>query len=235
MRARGEDESFLDTMQNPQEQVVAYALTTLQRVKDRLQFTDTTSDAELTRMINSATDFIERECGKSGLEKAPNDGHFAKKTYTNEIYSVNGSRQQYLILRNAPVTTLTSFQWRAGTPSNPNWTSFITDQFELLEDGTTGIVRVYGVMPRLYSNMIRATYIAGYAIDWPNAGNGSTHLLPADLTNTCENLVVRIFKRRQVPGKTGETMQGATINWRDALDAMDQQVMKHYIRVGNFF
>lgn len=222
-------------MSTPQETIYPYALTTLQRVKDRLQISPNDSDGVLTRMINAATDFIERECGKSGLEKAPNDGHFMTKTYTNEVYSVFGSKQNYLVLRNAPVSVLTSFQWRAGTPSNPNWTSFITDQFELLEDGTSGIVRVYGVMPRLYSNMLRATYTAGYLIDWQNAGNGSTHTLPADLTNLCENLVVRIYKRRLLDGKASENIQGATTTWKDKLDAFDMNVLNNYRRVGNIF
>ena len=218
-----------------QETVYPYALSTLARVKDRLQIAQPDLDSVLTRMINAATDYIERQCGKTGLEKAPNDGHFISKTYTNEVYSVRGAKQIYLPLRNAPVSVLTSFQWRAGTPTNPNWTDFIPDQFELLEEGTTGIVRVYGVMPRLYSNMLRATYTAGYLIDWQNAGNGSTHTLPADLTNLCENLVVRIFKRRQLDGKASEAIQGATTAWKDKLDAFDQDVINNYRRVGNTF
>ena len=222
-------------MPTPAEQIYSYALTTLQRVKDRLQITQTDSDAELIRLINGATDFIERECGKSGLEKYPNDGHFVQKTYQNEVYTIHAARQNRLILRNAPVSALTSFQWRAGTPSNPNWTDFITDQFELEEDGTSGIVRVYGVMPRLYSNMLRVTYTAGYPVDWPNAGSTATHRLPADLTNLCENLVVRIFKRRQIDGKASENIQGATVTWRDKLDAFDLNVIANYRRVGNFF
>jgi Phage gp6-like head-tail connector protein len=215
--------------------VYPYALTTLLRVKDRLQINQTDFDSVLTRMINAATDFIERECGKTGLEKYPNDGHFIKKTYTNEIYSARGNRQIRLILRNAPVTVLTSFQWRAGTPSNPNWTDFIADQFELEEDGTSGIVRVYGAIPALYSNMLRATYTAGYAVDWQNAGNGSTHQLPADLTDTCENVVTRTFKRRQLAGQSSEAIQGATVSWRNDIDSQDKAVIERYRRVGNIF
>jgi Phage gp6-like head-tail connector protein len=223
-------------MPTTQEKTVWYALTTLARVKDRLDITITDVDAKLTRMINGATDYIERECGKTGLENYPLDGHFAKKTYTNEIYSVNGRRQNRLVLNNAPVSALTSFQWRAGTPSNPQWTDFIIDQYELEETGTSGIIRVYGAMPSIYSNMLRATYTAGYALDWPNAGNfdGShamTHLLPADLTNLCENLVVRIFKRRMLDGKASEAIQGAQTNWRDQLDSFDRDVLAHYRRI----
>jgi len=217
-------------MPTVKEKVYPYALTTLARVKDRLDIAIDDKDPIFIRMINGATDYIERECGKSGLEKSPNDGHFMQKTYTNEVYSIRGTKQIYLPLRNAPVSALTSFQWRAGTPSNPQWTSFITDQFELVEDGTSGIVRVYGVMPRLYSNMIRATYTAGYPFDWQNAGNAGSHLLPADLTNLCENIVVRIYKRRMLDGKSSENIQGATTSWRDALDSFDRDVINAYKR-----
>lgn len=282
-----------------QESVVPYALTTLQRVKDRLQINTTAQDTVLTRMINSATDFIERECGKSGMTAYPNDGHFVQKTYTNEVYTAKGPRQQRLVLRNSPVTylivtgdltqgspivqnmtpstgivqgmplyniqglfpqgtvvssvngssvtmsnpasaTLTgavfeisgliSFQWRAGTPSNPNWTAFIQDQFELDQQGRSGIIRVYGSIPGLYNNMIRATYVAGYPVDFANAGDASTHQLPADLTNVCENLVVRIFKRAQLAGNASENIQGATTAWRDTLDAFDLNVIADHSR-----
>lgn len=261
-------------------------------------------DVILTRLINGVTDFIERECGKSGMERYPNDGHFVQKLYTNEVYSVRGTRQDKLVLRNAPVTYLIvtgnltqgsavvqnvsptsgivaamplyniqglfpqgttvlsvsetsvtmsnpasvtqtaasfeisgliSFQWRAGTPSNPNWTAFITDQFELEQQGYSGIVKVYGVMPRIYSNMLRATYVAGFPVDWPNAGDGSTHQLPTDLTSTCENIVVRFFQRRQLDGKASLNIQGATTSWRDQLDANDRNVINNYKRVGNIF
>jgi hypothetical protein len=285
------------------EKVYPYALTTLARVKDRLDLTSTDQDMKLTRIINAATDLIERECGKTGLEMFPNDGHFMQKTYTNEVYSVFGAKQQRLVLRNAPVTylivtgnltagstTVTNcsttlgvvagmqlygiqnlfpqgttvasvsgtsitmsqpasvtesatfeisglikFQWRAGTPSNPNWTDFIADQYELEQQGHAGIIRVYGVMPRIYSNMLRATYVAGYPIDWQNAGNGTTHLLPADLSNTCENIVERIFKRRGLAGKTSEAIQGATVAFRNDFDEIDLGTIARYRRVGNIF
>jgi hypothetical protein len=83
-----------------------YALTTLANVKSRLGIQNTSSDTQLTATINAATDFIERECGKSGPERYPNDGHFIQKTYTNEVYTVRGSKQIYLPLRNAPVLYL---------------------------------------------------------------------------------------------------------------------------------
>lgn len=288
-------------MPSSQEKVPWYALSTSQRIKDRLQIVVPDSDVVIGRMLTSVTDFIERECGKTGMEMYPNDGHFLQKKYTNEVYSVHGAKQIYLPLRNAPVTYLIasgnltqgsavvanvtpsvgimagmplfniqglfpqgttvisvsgnnvtmsqpasvsiagaqfeisgliSFQWRAGTPTNPNWTDFTQDQFELDQQGHSGIVRVYGVMPRIYNNMLRTTYLAGFPYDWQNAGNNiGTHQVPSDLTDTCENIVVRLFKRRQLAGQASENLQGATVSWRNDLDAQDKAVINHYRRV----
>lgn len=133
------------------------------------------------------------------------------------------------------ISGLISFQWRSGTPSNPNWTDFIQDQYELDQQGRSGIIRMYGSIPGLYNNMIRATYVAGYPTGWQNAGSGSSHQLPADLTNLCENIVVRVWKRRQLDGKASENIQGATTAWRDPLDALDRNVIANYRRIGNVF
>lgn len=129
------------------------------------------------------------------------------------------------------VIGLISFQWRAGTPNAPSWTQFVPDQFELVEDGTAGMIRLYGVMPRLYNNMARVTYWYGYLVNWSSAGDGITHTLPSDLTATCENIVVRAFKRRDFAGRVSEALDGATIAWDKQIDAQDQAVLGHYRQV----
>ena len=258
-------------------------------------------------MINSLTDFIERECGRSSVDRQqPNDGHMLFKQYVNEQYSVNGMRQDKLLLNNAPVfyaivtadlvagspvvtnvkngfnvqagmplynitglfpagtavlsvdtstgnitmtnpasvsatqtqfevNGLVSFQWRAGVPSNPVWTPFITDQAEIIDQGTTGTIRVYGVMPRIYSNMLRVTYWAGYPYDWENAGNMKSHRVPAELSELVENLIVRRFKRRDMAGKSSESSQGSNITWDKELDSMDKTIITNYKRIGTYF
>lgn len=275
------------------------ALTTVARVKDRIFDTNVNAtqpsnfDTVILRMVNSASEWFERECGAR---------RFVLTRYTNEIYSAYGSGQKRVVLRKAPVffstitgttslgsTSVTSvsgtagmvvgmpfkgdnipanttiagisgstitlsaaatsavtagyyqvngllaLQWRAGTPSTPSWTDFIADQFELVNDGNPGIVRVYGVIPRLYENMIRATYYAGYPVDWSNAGNGTTHQLPADISNTVENLVVRAFKRRMTAGKASESLNGANVSWDREIDAEDKAVISHYRRMPTIF
>ena len=189
-------------------------------------------DAVLTRMINYATNYINNECGRTS---------FVQQTYVHDTYSIDNPRQSFLLLRNTPVFSLTSLQWRAGTPTNPNWTDFIADQYELVDPRTdpisgltwypSGEVRIYGVLPRIYSNMIRASYVAGYPVNWTNPEDHNTHWLPGDLTSVCENLVVRRFKRRMLAGQSSMTLEGATVSgWRDKLDAEDLDVLGQYRR-----
>ncbi len=280
------------------ESILPYALTTLQRVKDRLTNAGATQssdfDTVITRMINGCTDWVERECGGR---------RFVQTLYTNEIYSASGARQKRLALRQAPVffstitgnitlgnttvsglanttgmvvgmrvmgdtipagttiatipggTSITlssaptatttgaylqivglmSLQWRAGTPSVPSWMSFIVDQYELINDGRAGVIRIYGVFPRLYDNMIRATYSAGYPVNWANAGDNTTHLLPAQISDMVENLVVRRFKRRQLAGKGSEGLEASTTSWRDDIDSEDRAVIDQYRRMPTIF
>src|SRR5258708_6046417 len=87
----------------------------------------TAYDSVLVRLINWATNYINNECGRAS---------FVQKTYTNDTYSIDTPRQTYLLLRNTPVFSISSFQWRAGTPSNPNWTDFIAAQYELVDPRT---------------------------------------------------------------------------------------------------
>lgn len=133
------------------------------------------------------------------------------------------------------INGIISFQFRAGPPSNPSWTDFVNDQFELVNDGRAGILRIYGALPGLYSNAARVTYYAGYAVDWANAGNGTTHQLPSDLSDMVENIVVRRFKRRILSGMSSQALEGATTSWRDEIDKEDLDVIGHHRRVPTIF
>lgn len=137
----------------------------------------------------------------------------ATATITGAIFLVHG---------------LIAAQYRAGPPSAPSWTNFVLDQFELVNNGQSGTVRIYGAIPRLYNNMIRATYWAGYVTDFDNFGNPALHALPADLTFLCEKLVVRFWTRRDFAGKNAETLAGATITFKDNLDKEDLMTLGKY-------
>lgn len=291
------------------EQISPYALTTLQRVKDRIYDTNVTAtqptsfDSVLIRMINSITDWFERECG---------DRRFVLTLHPNQIYSAYNHRQQKMLTRQAPIffktvtgtfttgsavvtavsstagmvvgmpvlsdniiTTVVSngsqirnyitaisgatitlaaaaaasatggylqvnglinLQWRAGTPATaPGWFTFLADQYELVNDGKAGSIRLYGFIPSIRDNMIRATYYAGYSVNWSNAGDNDSHKLPADITNTVENIVVRVFKRRMLAGKSSEGLEGATTSWNSEIDTEDKAVIDHYRRMPTIF
>lgn len=202
------------------ESVVGYALTTKERVKDRLAITGTNFDTLIDRLISAMTDFIEGECNR----------RFKETPYANEVYSVSGEKPKYVFLKQAPASALT-LQYRAGTPSAPSWTNFIADDYELLEDGKSGIVRVYSLPAG--TNVIRATYTAGYKIDFPNAGS-ATHTLPFDISDLCEKLAVKEFKKRDAEGKSSEAFEGGTTNWKELLDEADKLVIGRHRRPAPF-
>ena len=207
------------------EQVYTYALTTLQRVKDRMGITASESDAVLLRLINAATDYIESNCSR----------RFKRTTYT-EIYSLPGDAAGYLLLNQSPVSVLSALEYRAGTPSTPNWTAFLVDQYELLESGESGIVRIYGGFAPAYyggTNSLRATYTAGYLFDFANFGS-ATHTLPADLTDLCERMVVRFWKKREKPGVQSESIRDSSITWKDTVDEDDEDILARYTRPQRF-
>lgn len=205
------------------EKVVGYALTTKNRIKDRLQLETTQHDVLFDRLISSVTDFLEGECNR----------RFKQQTFTNEIYSVYGDRQEFILLKQAPVGSVTSAQYRAGTKTNPSWTDFVADDWELLEDGKSGIVKVYGGALRGV-NMARFTYQAGYLIDFDNAGDTTKHTLPFDLSDLSERLVVKLFKRRDSEGKTTEGFEGGSVSWADLLDGFDREIIARHRRLPTF-
>ena len=129
------------------------------------------------------------------------------------------------------ITGILNLQYRAGTPDNPSWTNFLPPQFELVDDGKAGLVRVYGFVSSIYNNTIKSDYWAGYLIDFTNAGNPLKHNLPTDLTRTAENLVIRAFKRREQAGKTSQTLETSTITFDRLIDDLDKQVLASYRRV----
>lgn len=201
-----------------------YALTTLARVKDRLGITSNGADVVLERIIASATDYIEAHCNR----------RFKRTSYTNELHMITGVNVDSLHLRHAPVTTIASVQYRTGLVSNPTWTSYTTDDYELLGDGKSGIVVLYGT-PVSGANNIRVSYTAGYLIDFANPTDTTKHTLPYDLTDLCERLVVKIWRRRESEGKTSEVYQNGQVTWGEIVDKYDRDVISTYQRVPQFF
>ena len=204
---------------------ITYALTSISKVKDRLGIsaTDATRDAVFTSMIYAVTDYIERACG--GVR-------FKRSTFTQELY--NGSmlgdfnpRLPYLILNNGPLISISSFQYRTGSRSNPTWVDFGADDYEPMLD--SAMIYVSGGLPRGLQN-IRITYIAGYLIDFTDEYNDAVHTLPHDISDLCERLVTKLIKRRESEGRSQESFNNSSINWGAYLEKHDEAILANYRR-----
>ena len=205
------------------EKIVPYALTSINRVKDRLSLSEPNFDVVLGRIISGVTDFIEGECGGR---------RFLSTTYTNQVITIFNLNQRMLALKNFPITAITSVQYRTGTKSNPNYTEFSDDDWEIIDDGSAGLVRVFGLTQEV--NAIRISYTGGYKINWEKAGDVTLHNLPADLSDLAERLTVKIFKKRDHEGKLSETFEGSTVTYGDLLDDDTKAIINRYRRLPQF-
>ena len=204
-------------------ELVAHALTTVARIKGRLGLDTTAHDALFERLISAVTDFIEHDCNR----------RLKETTYTNEVYSVYGDGQDMIALKNTPVSSVSGAQYRAGTVSSPSWTSFIADQFELAGDGKSGLVRIYGGVPRGV-NSVRFSYTAGYKIDFTAPTDTTKHTLPFDLSDLAERLVIKLFKKRDAEGKTTEGFESSSVTWAAFVEQHDRDILDNYKRVPTF-
>jgi len=204
------------------EKLLDYALTTDQRIKDRLAITTTGHDVLIQRLINAATDFIENQTNR----------RFKETIYTDEVYSIHGEIQDMVFLKQIPVSEIISAQYRSGSTSDLQWTDFNANDYELLDNGESGIVKFYGLIKGI--NAVRFTYKAGYKIDFANAGDTSKHTLPADITDLAERLVIRWFKRRESEGRVNDSFEGGTINWAQDITTEDRETIARYRRLPAF-
>ncbi len=198
--------------------ILAHALTTVARVKSRMEIpvATTTWDALIAELINGATDFIEGECGGRRFKSA---------THTTELHSLERD-ERFIYLHNYPVTSISAIQYRAGTPATPSWTTFQTDDYEILEDGQFGVLVIHAAVHGF--NVIRVTYVGGYTIDFSTA---SGHL-PYELSDLCERLASWAFKKRDAEGKSSEGAQEASVSWFRGLSDDDKRILSRYSRLG---
>lgn len=196
--------------------IYPYALTTVDRVKQRLGINNANLDSVLLRFINAATDFIESYCNR----------RFKEQNISNELHVIDSYGQEYVFLKQRPVTALTSLQYRSGSIGSPTWNNVPTENFELVEDGKSGLTKVYGGMAK--GLLVRASYAAGYKIDFANFGNTSLHTLPADLTDCAERLVTRLLKRREDEGKSRTSYQQGSVDYMTDLSFEDREVLNYY-------
>lgn len=147
--------------------LLSYALTTVADVKETLGIDagDTSQDNLIIRKINLATHAIESFCN------LPRDHHFKEDTYTNEVYTGNGSNQ--LALRMRPVTSIASFQYHDSPESDAPYSDVETDFY--YQDLSSGLINLNYTSGTSWGTY-RVTYTAGYST------------IPADLAEAAATL-----------------------------------------------
>ena len=173
------------------------ALTTLDNVKLIGGIADTSDDALLNilidRVSNSFLNAIHRDLRKT--------------TYTSETYPPNNS--QYLVLKNYPIVKLTSIV-DTGVTLTVTTDYLMSDQDAInglvyRQGGWTGNYLVSGMTSDIVAGVreILITYDAGYLFP-ADAGYsaGGTTSLPLDISQFCEEEVIRRYQRikRQMIG-----------------------------------
>lgn len=202
--------------------MISYALTTKERVKERLGITATSFDDLINRLIASTTSMIEVMTGR----------RFYSTVYSNELYDGQdsyGDAKEILIIKNAPITTLTSIEYKTGTNASPTWVAYSANDYDV--NLSLGVVRLK--CPKGIQN-IRVSYTAGYLIDFsPEADtyDVTKHTLPYEITDACERIVTALFKRRESEGKTQESFQESSITWSPSvIDNETARVIRNYRR-----
>ena len=178
--------------------LVSYALTTRQKVKDLLGITDNNSDALIDTLINGATAFIENYCG--GRRFAATDYVEIKDTYYSDK----------LYFNQKPVNSVSAVEYRAGVPSSPTWITYSNNGYLLyLKQGFIRFFTRFQPTPQA----MRLTYNAGYLIKWDNETDATQHTLPFDLTQVCTELVSKTLNTRFSQGIYQESTEGQSVTY----------------------
>lgn len=160
-------------------------LTTLARAKDFLGIGSDRFDTPIVMILNQVNSFIKRYCKRD----------FKEATYTNEEY--DGPGCEILTLKQFPVTALSSLQYNNATDNRDDWSTFDTADYFWYSDGR--IKKVSGNFndrPQAY----RATYTAGYKIDFSQEQTAAAHTLPAELEYATHKLLSAVFNTRKAEG-----------------------------------
>ena len=161
--------------------LLAYALTTLENVKESLSITDSDNDSLLERLINAATELIESETGR----------RFKKTDHEEEIHDGIGKN---LALENYPILDSEDDV----SNSDPvikriysDGTDDTIDEDSYRYNKKTGVIYRAVGWPEGEDN-ISVDYTAGY------------DTIPADLEQACIDLVSYAYNRRKNAGVKSE-------------------------------
>ena len=198
--------------------IINQALTTLARQKIFLGIRSDRHDSLLVQLINQTTGFIEQYCKRS----------FLSQDYTDEEYDSTGN--PVLILKQFPVTAVSSVKYNGATDNTDDWQTYDTKSYFWYEDGR--IVKQSGSFP-IGPQKLRATYTAGYIIDFNNENDSSKHTLPPELEYVCQKLVAALFNTRRAEGMAQERIgdSGVTLKKMIFGDEETKVILDKYVSI----
>ena len=168
----------------------ANALTTVATCKTQLdiQSSDTSQDALLERFINSASEQVERYCGRK----------FALRSF---VEVRDGTRSNEMLLENWPVVSVTSVHVDTSR-------AFGAESLLLASEygvQAPNILRRHDAFWPRGSMVVRVEYTAGYAT------------IPADLEDACVMLVEHRYRMKNDRrlGRTSSGKQGESISYTE--------------------
>lgn len=167
--------------------VVAYALTSVARVKSFLGITSSDYDSILESLINSVTDFIEKEC----------DRRFKKTSYSGVKLDGEGTKE--LVLPNWPVDSSSTFklyEWAGSDYGDDVWDEIDSDDYRV--DYDAGIVKMDSKFLRGFQNY-KVDYTAGYDFNVAG-GTYPSDVGLGDLELVAWKLIGRVFSARKGGG-----------------------------------
>ena len=190
-----------------------YALTTLQKVKDLLNITDTNSDTIINALINYNSMWVQNYCGGR---------NFLNQQYV-EVYDTRKMSQK-IFLRQRPITsdmTTLVVKYRSGIPTNPVWVVYDANGYLLYQP--EGYLHFYGYLPKVHQGL-QITYNAGYLIDFTNEFDNTKHTLPEDLTWAVTQLIARDYNLRYAHGQSMVVTEGQKIQYADKTAPIDNDL-----------
>ena len=195
-------------------------LVTLADTKTFLGINNNTQDSVLTMLINQASAYIEKKCGRT----------FGETTYTNEEYDGTGKNE--LKLNQFPVILFSQLQRNRATDNSDDWVTIdaekywidliigiITKTSSFLEfdnrddDGLTESTTF-----NLGKNKYRVTYTAGFAE------------IPYDIQYACMLFVSEINNKRKSGGIKSETLGDHSVTFESIFKSSPeiQDIINNY-------
>lgn len=188
-----------------------YTITTKEKVKALLNITEADFDDLLDALIREVTAFFETYC--------------ARRFIATDYVKIYDSDNKFLFLGDYPINTFTKVEYSNGQLPTPTWTEYSnTSYYIYMPEGYLRFLADLG--KRL--QYLRATYNAGYLIDFDNETNETKHTLPFDITRVANQLVSRIYEKRLSAGKTSESIEGQSVSWSNAMTQEEKTVLDKY-------